>query len=118
VNVDAAFCKETNSGAWGFIARAGDGSFLAAGTGVMDHLASALHAEASACVAAIERMSDIGFFRVIFESDSLNLVNALKYGDADLSDISVLFREARSLCMLAFDAFEFKSDLVIRLPMQ
>jgi hypothetical protein len=74
----------------------------------MDHLANALHAEALACVAAIERMINIGFHRVIFESDSLNLVNALKSGDADLSDIGVLFREARSLCMLAVDAFEFK----------
>ncbi|KAK1644505.1 hypothetical protein QYE76_062310 [Lolium multiflorum] len=87
VNVDAAFCKETNSGAWGFIARAGDGSFLAAGTGVMDHLADALHAEASACVAAIERMSNIGFYRVIFESDSLNLVNALKSGNAGVQNL-------------------------------
>jgi ribonuclease HI len=108
VNVDAAFCQETHRGAWGFIARGNDGSFLLGGTGSMNHLSSALHAEAAACVAAIERMSNMGFFRVIFESDSLNLVNALKSGDADLSDIGVLYREARSLCVLAFDAFDFR----------
>jgi ribonuclease HI len=77
VNVDASYCQETHRGAWDFIARVDDGSFVAAGTGAMNHLTSALHAEASACVAAIERMSDTGAFRVIFESDSLNLVNAL-----------------------------------------
>jgi ribonuclease HI len=108
VNVDAAFCQETHRGAWGFIARGNDGSFLLAGTGSMQNLSSALHAEAAACVTAIERMSNMGFFRVIFESDSLNLVNALNSGDADLSDIGVLYREARSLCVLAFDAFEFR----------
>jgi ribonuclease HI len=108
VNVDAAFCQESRLGAWGFIARGNDGSFIAAGTGTMNHLSSALHAEASAFVAAIESMSNLGSFRVIFESDSLSLVNALKTGDADLSDIGVLFREARSLCVLAFDAFEFR----------
>lgn len=108
VNVDAAFCQETHRGAWGFIARGNDGSFLAAGTGSMNHLSSAFHAEAAACVAAIERMSNMGVFRVIFESDSLNLVNALKSGDSDLSDIGVLYREARSLCVLDFDAFEFR----------
>jgi hypothetical protein len=37
-----------------------------------------------------------GSFRVIFESDSLSLVNALKSGDADLSDIGVLYREGRA----------------------
>jgi hypothetical protein len=59
VNVDAAFCQETRRGAWGFIARGSDGSFIAAGTGSMNHLSSALHAEASACVAAIESMSSL-----------------------------------------------------------
>ncbi|XP_071685499.1 uncharacterized protein [Lolium perenne] len=108
VNVDAAFCQESRMGAWGFIARGSDGSFIAAGTGAMNHLSSALHAEALACVAAIESMSNRGSFRVIFESDSLSLVNAVKSGDADLSDSGVLYREARSLCVLAFDAFEFR----------
>jgi hypothetical protein len=74
----------------------------------MNHLSSALHAEASACVAAIKSMSNMGSFRVIFESDSLSLVNTLKSGDADLSDIGVLYREAISLCVLAFDAFDFR----------
>jgi hypothetical protein len=107
VNFDAAYCQETHEGAWGFIARADDGTFIVAGAGRMSHLSSALHAEASACVAAIEKTSNLGAFRVTFESDSLNLVNALKTGDYDMADIGVLFREARSLCTLAFDAFDF-----------
>jgi hypothetical protein len=107
VNFDAAFCQHTNEGAWGFIARSDDGSFLLAGAGCMKHMRSALHAEAFACIQAIERTSNMGAFRVIFESDSLNLVNALKSREHDLVDIGVLYREARSLCTLAFDSFEF-----------
>jgi hypothetical protein len=34
-------------------------------------------------------------------------VNALNSGDHDLADIGILYREARSLCYQAFDAFEF-----------
>jgi ribonuclease HI len=107
VNFDAAFCQNTNEGAWGFIARSEDGSVLLAGAGCMKHMRSALHAEAYACIQAIERTSNLGAFRVIFESDSLNLVNALKSGDHDMADIGVLYREARSLYTLAFDSFEF-----------
>jgi hypothetical protein len=83
------------------------GTFIAAGAGRSLHLRSAIHAEATACIAAIEGNSNLGAFRVIFESDSLNLVNALNSGDHDLADIGILYREARSLCYQAFDAFEF-----------
>jgi hypothetical protein len=44
----------------------------------------------------------MGAFRVTFESDYLNLVNALKSGDSDIADIGVLYGEARSLCTLVF----------------
>jgi hypothetical protein len=73
----------------------------------MNHMRSALHAEAYACIQAIERTSNLGAFRLILKSDSLNLVNTLKSGDHDMVDVGVLYREARSLFMLAFDSFEF-----------
>jgi hypothetical protein len=49
---------------------------------------------------------------------SYNLVNVLKSGESDMADIGVLYREARSLCMLSFDGFSltFISISVIRLP--
>ncbi|KAI5003565.1 hypothetical protein ZWY2020_030725 [Hordeum vulgare] len=50
----------------------------------------------------------MGVHRVLFESDSLQLVNGLISGDYDLSNIGVLLREARSLCHAPFDAFEFR----------
>jgi ribonuclease HI len=107
VNFDAAFCQDTQRGAWGFIARDDRGSFLAGGARSMSNLSSALHAEASACIHAIECVSNLGAFRIVFESDCLNLVNALNSGEYDLSHLGVLFREARSLCYGAFDTFDF-----------
>jgi hypothetical protein len=43
------------------------------------HLRSALHAEAEACIVAIEADANLGFYLVNFESDSINLVNAIKH---------------------------------------
>ena len=44
---------------------------------------------------------------MLLESDSQKLVYTLKRGDVDLSDIGVLFREARSLCVVAFESYDF-----------
>lgn len=108
VNFDAAFFAERGSGAWGCVARSSQGEFIGACVGKLEHLASPLQAEATACVQAIEAAAEMGFHRVVFESDSLQLVNAINSGDHDLSSIGVLLREARSLCFASFDAFQFK----------
>jgi hypothetical protein len=44
---------------------------------------------------------------VQFESDCSNLIKAIKDGDQDLSDIGVLYREARSLKLMHFDTADF-----------
>jgi hypothetical protein len=46
--------------------------------------------------------------RVVFESDSKVLVDALNSDSHELSKIGVLLREARSLCISSFDLFSFK----------
>jgi hypothetical protein len=108
VNFDVTFYEQMHGCAWGFIAGADDGSFVAAGAGRLNHLRSALQAKASTCIEAIEGASNLGAFKVIFQLDALNLVNALTYSDHDMADLGVLYRDARSLSTLAFDAFEFK----------
>uniref|UniRef100_A0A8R7TJI3 RNase H type-1 domain-containing protein n=1 Tax=Triticum urartu TaxID=4572 RepID=A0A8R7TJI3_TRIUA len=92
-------------GAWGCVARSDQGWFVVACAGKLDHLASLLQAEATACIKAIEAASEMGVHRVIFESDSLQLVKALNTSDYDKSSIGVLLREARSLYFASFDAF-------------
>ena len=54
VNFDAAFQETTHPGAWGCVLRSDQGVFLAGASGRIDHVKSALQAEAYACVAAIE----------------------------------------------------------------
>ena len=107
VNFDAAFRETTGDGAWGFVARADDGEFIAAAAGKLKHLKDALQAEAEAGVAAVEGAAMLGFHRVQFESDSQTLVSALKSSSHELSEIGVLLRDARSRCFAAFDLFEF-----------
>ncbi|KAK1628050.1 hypothetical protein QYE76_002365 [Lolium multiflorum] len=107
VNFDAAFHQSTASGAWGFVARTDGGEFVAAAAGKLRHLHDALQAEAEACVAAIEGAEALGLHRVVFESDSLTLVQALNTSSHELSAIGVILREARSNCIAAFDSFDF-----------
>ena len=67
------------------------------------HLRDPLHYEAVACLTAIR----IGANRIILESDASNLVHSLKSNDFDRSAIGVMAKEARSLCLLNFDIFQF-----------
>ena len=107
MNFDASFQESSYSGAWGFVVRSEHGAFLAGAAGKIVHAKSALQAEVFACSEAIEGAARLGMYRVLFESDSSTLVQALKTTDYDLSEIGVLVRDARSSCILNFDVFEF-----------
>jgi ribonuclease HI len=107
VNFDAAFHHPTEAGAWGFVARTDEGEFIAAAAGKLRHLHDALQAETEACAAAVEGAAALGLNRVIFESDSQVLVNALNSSSHELATIGVLLRDIRSNCIKDFEAFEF-----------
>jgi ribonuclease HI len=107
VNFDASFIENTKTGAWGFVARDDIGEFIAAAAGKLRHIGSALQAETEACAAAVEGAAALGLHRIVFESDCQTLVNALKNGSYDLSDLGVLIREARSICIASFEFYEF-----------
>lgn len=59
------------------------------------------------CLAAIEGLANLGVHRVILESYSQGLAQALNARDYYLADYGVLMREAVSTCMAMFDAYEF-----------
>ena len=50
----------------------------------------------------------LGLHRVVFESDSIILVNAVNSASHELSEIGVLLREIRSLCIGSFESFIFQ----------
>jgi hypothetical protein len=57
----------------------------------------------------IQCANEIGANRIIFELDASTLVQALKSNDCHMSSIGVVVKEARSLCTLNFDSFQFSS---------
>lgn len=71
------------------------------------HLRDAPHSEAVAGLAAIDGALRIGANRIIFESDSSNLVKALNSREYDNATIGMLVKEARSLCTLNFVSSSF-----------
>ncbi|KAM0845230.1 hypothetical protein ACQ4PT_056506 [Festuca glaucescens] len=110
VNFDGVFDSATGKGAWGFIIRDHTGGFATAGAGISYHLRDALHSETEACIAAVEGAIKLGANRVIFESGSTILVNALNGNEYDRSEIGVLIKDAKSLCTTNFECSSFSFD--------
>jgi hypothetical protein len=108
VNFDAAFRAESRIGAWGYIARSDDGDCIGAAAGKLRYIRDPLQAEAEAGLAAVEGAAAMGLNRVVFESDSKNLVSALRDKKQDLSVIGVLLKEMRSICIVSFQSFKFQ----------
>jgi ribonuclease HI len=107
VNFDGSFNATSGTGGWGYVIRDQAGNFIAAGAGKLKNLGSALQSEAVACLAAIRGADRVGANRIIFESDASNLVRGLQSRDYDKSEIGVLVKEARSLCIMNFSSFQF-----------
>jgi hypothetical protein len=83
INFDASFLENSKIGAWGFVARADTGDFIAAAAGKLKHVRHALQAETEACVAAVEGAAALGLHRIVFESGNQTLVKALKTSSFD-----------------------------------
>ncbi|KAM3241891.1 hypothetical protein ACQJBY_054552 [Aegilops geniculata] len=73
----------------------------------MQHISGPLHAEAMAGLRAAEASAEFGLHRVVLESDSKVLVQALNSDDYDRAMIGVLLREKCSVCHANFESFSF-----------
>ena len=74
--------------------------------GQIHFLSDALHEESIACLKAIEFATEVGFGRIIIETDSTVLATALLSNELDNARIGVLFREAKFPLFTSF--IEFK----------
>ena len=63
---DAAFHEESEAGAWVFVARNEQGTFLVAAASKMQHVRSLLLAEMIACMKEIEGAFDLGAQCIVF----------------------------------------------------
>jgi hypothetical protein len=102
INIDGSFCRESNTGGWGFCIRDCNGEVCGAGMGQLVHVADALHAEAIACLKAIEFAADAGMGHIIIETDATLLKSALQSSEFDSAHHGVLFREAKFLLFTNF----------------
>jgi hypothetical protein len=102
INLDGSFLQGSGKGGWGFVIRDGTGQARGAGAGRLEHLASALHAEAFACLAGVCAAAGWGMGCVQIESDSQTLIKALKGPEFNLMAEGVLFKEIRSFVSLNF----------------
>lgn len=102
INIDDAFREEEKTGAWGFMIRDCDGNGVLAGSGRLRWVHDALTAEREACLLALSAAMDAGISRVMIETDSTNLVSAVKSGDFDMAPGGVIFKEIRLLLSLHF----------------
>jgi ribonuclease HI len=65
---------------------------IAAGAGNLEHLSDVLHAEALALLYALKISTQMGCMRVIFETDSMMLKQAISSDEYKLAPLGALFK--------------------------
>lgn len=86
MNIDGSFLKDNSTGGWGFCV--------------------SVLVWATSCLKAIEFAAEVGFGRIIIETDSTVLAWALLSNELDTACNGVFFREAKFLLFTSF--IEFK----------
>ncbi|GJX63743.1 reverse transcriptase [Tanacetum coccineum] len=88
-NCDASWQKESGRAGLGFVARNACGDVLLSGARTECYASSPLEAEAKSLLWATNQAHNKGYSKIIFESDSLCLVNALQRGTTLLQIASI-----------------------------
>ncbi|XP_061999476.1 uncharacterized protein LOC133716838 [Rosa rugosa] len=96
VNVDGSFCADHGDGGVGVVIRDEYGTCLAAFARHFPHVSSALHMEAEAARAGILLAIHQDFSAFDLECDCSIVVNALKHGMEDRSDIGRIIEDCKS----------------------
>ncbi|KAL4388674.1 hypothetical protein GQ457_09G011460 [Hibiscus cannabinus] len=97
VNFDVKYCSASSISWSGVIIRDEHGQVLGACRHKASRIQSPFAAEAMALVHAISLASDLGFFSVIFEGDSLSIIKKMNSVVQDFSIISALIWEAKGM---------------------
>ncbi|RLM79128.1 hypothetical protein C2845_PM12G12490 [Panicum miliaceum] len=77
INSDSSFSAITGQGGWGFVIRDDEGSVIHAAAGKLERLRDALQAEVIACSEGAKAAAEKRICKVIFETDSLILKQAM-----------------------------------------
>ena len=96
-NIDAAVFLEEGKSSWGIVVRDSQGLFLHAASRVVNDLFHVRELETLGLREALSWIKQLGFERVIFETDSLQVVQALQNRDVDFSEFGALIKDCLSL---------------------
>lgn len=102
INCDGAFIPGSNNAGWGFVIRDHFGMVIATGAGLQNHVMSATHAEAIACLRGLEYAADLGLRHAILETDAAVIAEALRNKGVDRSVLGTLIDEIKSLMYYEF----------------
>jgi ribonuclease HI len=104
-----AYYDSQKSGGWGFVVHDRDSRVRGSGAGKISHVTSAAQYEIIACEEAAKTAVEWGMTRVIIESDSTNLVRAMKSSEYDrhLKVSSIETCASSIFILLNFNSFEF-----------
>jgi hypothetical protein len=102
VNSDGAFSTASGSGGWGFVIRDEEGDVVAAGAGTLKHVRDAFHAEILACFQGSMAAADRGIAKVILETDSLMLKQAVECDDYRFAEAGGYIYQLKSLISRSF----------------
>jgi len=85
INCDASFWTVNSAGGWGYIIRDWAGNVISAGRDHLPHLLDAFQAEVVASMQGIQAAIDLGISRVVIETDSLLVQQAVTSNQWNLS---------------------------------
>ena len=102
INLDGSFVPGEDFAGWGVVARTADGSIVGARAGRQENVHDAFVVETYAMSHAISFAADLGVVRVIFETDSQLLFEAMDLGKADSSAYSTIIKDTKYQLKLWF----------------
>jgi hypothetical protein len=102
INIDAAFHQSTRSGGWGAICRDNMSDICFAVAGPLVMMSDAMHAEAMSLSNAIHIAEELGVGRAVFETDCINLQQAMMTASYDYGPLGVLISNLKFRLRLNF----------------
>ena len=97
MNVDASFREEDHSGSCGAIIRDHKGSFIAASTSRIDHVADVVSAEAVSLREGVKLAISMGCNNIIARMDNFIVVNALQMNEGQSMVAGPVLEDCRDL---------------------
>ncbi|KAE8770390.1 Glutamyl-tRNA reductase 1, chloroplastic [Hordeum vulgare] len=114
INLDGAFTPGNSYSGWGIAARDAHGTLLVARAGRKEQVTDAFGAELHALAVAVTTATEIGAIRVIFETGSQLLVEAMDVSRADASPYAVIIEDLKYQLKIWFAYWNITSTAVLK----